>query len=169
MLKAITEFQGPYRFLSNFWPAKFEWNGLLWHSSEAAYVAAKTNDRELQEALSEIIDPGSVKRFGRGLGPLRVVKVVNTRTGEEVVKWLTMSIRPDWDDVKLQFMNEIVRAKFEQNSDLLQKLLDTEDAILEEGNNWKDRYWGICPPASGNGRNELGKILMKIREEHKNA
>ncbi len=48
------------------------------------------------------------------------------------------------------------------DNDLAQRLLATGDAELVEGNNWGDRFWGIC---RGEGRNELGKILMKVRDE----
>jgi len=32
---------------------------------------------------------------------------------------------------------------------------------LIEGNTWGDTYWGVC---RGRGSNNLGKLLMKIRE-----
>jgi len=32
---------------------------------------------------------------------------------------------------------------------------------LEETNTWGDKYWGVC---NGEGENQLGKLLMKIRE-----
>lgn len=41
-------------------------------------------------------------------------------------------------------------------------LLKTGDEELVEGNTWGDTFWGVC---KGKGRNELGKILMKVREE----
>ena len=31
---------------------------------------------------------------------------------------------------------------------------------LEEGNNWGDKYWGTV---EGEGKNMLGKLLMKVR------
>ena len=58
-------------------------------------------------------------------------------------------------------MKEIVTAKFEQNEDLQQKLLDTGNAYLEEGNTWGDRVWGTV---NGAGANNLDKILMEVRE-----
>lgn len=140
----ILEFQGPYRFLSNFYPAKMVWDGLEFNTSEHAYVAAKTLDRNLRIKISKITLPGNVKRFGRN-----------------------MELRSDWEEVKIELMTEIVMAKFSQNPDLFEKLLATGDAILEEGNRWHDLVWGVCPPGSGKGRNELGKILMKIREGFK--
>ena len=50
------------------------------------------------------------------------------------------------------------------SEDLKEKLLATGDKILIEGNTWNDDFWGKC---SDNGKNNLGIILMKIREEIK--
>lgn len=58
----------------------------------------------------------------------------------------------------------VVKSKFEQNSDLKDKLIATGDEYLEEGNTWNDTYWGVC---RGKGKNILGKILMRVREELK--
>lgn len=73
-----------------------------------------------------------------------------------------VSLRKDWESVKLKLMKDIVREKFLQNPDLMQQLLATEDAYLEEGNDWGDRVWGTV---NGQGRNLLGFTLMEIREE----
>lgn len=43
-------------------------------------------------------------------------------------------------------------------------LLDTGDAILEEGNHWNDTFWGVRLK-NGQGQNHLGKILMQVRME----
>ena len=61
-------------------------------------------------------------------------------------------------------MEEVVRAKFSQNPELLQRLIDTGDMELVEGNRWHDAYWGV-DLATGEGENHLGLILMKIRSE----
>jgi len=58
-------------------------------------------------------------------------------------------------------MEYIVTCKFEQNQYLMDKLISTGDEILEEGNNWKDDFWGIY---KGKGENRLGKILMEVRK-----
>jgi predicted NAD-dependent protein-ADP-ribosyltransferase YbiA (DUF1768 family) len=59
-----------------------------------------------------------------------------------------------------------VREKFKQE-DLKQMLLDTGDQELIEGNFWHDNFFGVCSCGAclGKGQNNLGKILMKIREE----
>ena len=73
-------------------------------------------------------------------------------------------MRPDWNDIRVDIMRNIVNAKFTQNPDLMNKLLETNDAELLEGNWWKDTFWGIC---NGEGENNLGKILMEIRDKYK--
>lgn len=64
-------------------------------------------------------------------------------------------------------MYEVVKAKFQQNPDLLQQLLDTgDDQIIEivEGNNYQDSYWGVDSHL-WLGYNKLGSIYEKVREE----
>ena len=73
-------------------------------------------------------------------------------------------IRADWENVKLRVMYDIVKAKFLQNEKLQAKLLATRDRMLIEGNDWGDTFWGMV---DGEGENNLGKILMRVREEIK--
>ena len=61
-------------------------------------------------------------------------------------------------------MYRICLAKFTQNPDLAKRLLDTGDEILEEGNTWHDTYWGV-DLKTGEGKNMLGSILMRVRNE----
>lgn len=59
-------------------------------------------------------------------------------------------------------MYEICLAKFSQNENLKARLLETGDKHLEEGNTWGDKIWGTV---NGEGENNLGKILMRVRAE----
>jgi ribA/ribD-fused uncharacterized protein len=138
----ILEFFGENRFLSNFYPAELVWDGIIWPSAEHAYQAAKVLDREERLRFSRMRTPSEAKKSGK-----------------------TLVLRDDWEEVKYDIMLEIVRAKFKQNPDMRARLLATGDAHLEEGNNWHDRTWGVCPPGSNIGLNYLGEILMTVREE----
>lgn len=135
--KKINSFRGEYSFLSNFYEAPVEYEGLTYQSSEAAYQAQKCADPKDREAFTAM-NPAEAKKAGR-----------------------TVTIREDWEDVKISVMTGIVRAKFEQNPDLAGMLLATKDAYLEEGNNWGDRVWGTV---NGEGANNLGLILMDTRK-----
>lgn len=70
--------------------------------------------------------------------------------------------RPDWDDVKVDIMREILRAKVQQHEYVRRKLLATGERELVE-NSWRDPFWGWGP--NKNGLNILGKLWMEIRSE----
>lgn len=133
----IVEFQGEYRFLSNFWPCEIRHDGLRYPSVEHAFVAAKTLDFEQRWIASQIISPGGAKQFGKEL-----------------------VLRPDWNQCRDTIMWELVLQKFTEHRDLRTKLLATGEAKLIEGNRWNDTYWGVC---RGVGENRLGQILMHVR------
>jgi ribA/ribD-fused uncharacterized protein len=135
----IGEFQGEYRFLSNFWPAEIVYEGITYPTAEHAYQAAKTLDVEQRKKIAAMSTPAEAKAAGRAL-----------------------KLRDDWDTAKFVVMEDVVRYKFTHHPDLRAKLLATGDKLLEEGNTWNDRIWGIY---QGQGENHLGKILMKIRSE----
>lgn len=138
MVKRIDEFRGKYYFLSNFSSYPVTYEGLTYLNNEAAFQAMKVMDVKKRESFTHL-EPNLAKAKGR--------KVL---------------LRPDWEKVKEQYMYEIVLAKFSQNEDIKEKLLDTGDALLIEGNSWNDVIWGVC---KGRGQNKLGKILMRVRKE----
>lgn len=132
----IEQFRGEHYGLSNFFLAPVVYGGICYQNNEAAFQAQKQPERALEFAP---LPPNEAKRLGR-----------------------RVKLRPDWESVKELIMEEIVRAKFTQNEHLETMLLQTGNAELIEGNHWGDTYWGVC---RGKGRNELGKILMKVRAE----
>jgi ribA/ribD-fused uncharacterized protein len=71
-------------------------------------------------------------------------------------------LREDWEEVKIKIMCEIAYCKFAQNQDLKEKLLKTGEEELIEGNHWRDQFWGVY---NGEGKNWLGRILMKVRKK----
>ena len=133
----ILEFQGAYRFLSNFWPCDICYDGLFYPSSEAAFQAAKCANDEDKIQFTKL-KAYEAKRLGN-LVPKRA----------------------DWDDVRISVMEEILRIKFQRGSQLRTLLDATGNALLVEGNVWKDTFWGVC---RGVGFNHLGILLMKIRD-----
>lgn len=73
-------------------------------------------------------------------------------------------LRPDWEQVKVGIMEEIVREKFTQHPELARLLIGTGDKILVEGNRWGDTFWDV-DTRTGQGKSHLGKILMKVRNK----
>lgn len=132
----ITQFRGPYNFLSNFYPCNIVYEGLTYKSVESAFQASKTLNKEIR------------KRFTKA-------------TAKEAKQWgKQLDLRKDWSEVKVDIMIDLVFQKFSQPY-LKEKLLNTEDMIIEEHNHWRDTFWGIY---NNKGKNMLGKILMTTRD-----
>lgn len=136
----INKFRDGNWFLSNFYPSPVTYNGLTYQNAEAAFQAQKCMTDEERLEFTEL-DPAKAKSKGR-----------------------CVALRGDWEDVKLSIMEEIVYAKFRDNDCLKELLLSTGDAELIEGNTWNDVFWGVSLN-TGKGENNLGKILMSVREK----
>lgn len=141
-MTTIGEFQDDYRWLSNFWLVPIVVDGVAFPSVEHAYQAAKFDD-----------NPWAKKMFADR----------NMRPGEAKTLAKKFKPTPDWPQKKLAVMERLLRIKF-SNQELAQMLIDTGEAILVEGNNWRDTFWGVY---KGVGANHLGELLMKIRKELK--
>lgn len=72
--------------------------------------------------------------------------------------------RKDWDNIKVSVMEELLRAKIEQNPYVKKKLLETKDYLIVEDSP-KDSFWGWGEDRKG--ENNLGKLWMKLRDELK--
>jgi len=70
--------------------------------------------------------------------------------------------RTDWFDVNLGVMDDVLEAKFSQHPKLRQLLVETQGRQLIE-NSPVDSFWGVGE--DGQGRNELGKALMRLRDK----
>lgn len=134
----VNRFQGEFRFLSNFWPVSVEYMGLTFPSVEHAYQAAKCVNVE-DRILFTSGNPGAAKRLGRRI-----------------------KVRSDWWKVKVPIMRELLFNKFSQEP-LRSMLQKTKGMELVEGNDWGDKFWGVC---NGVGQNWLGKLLMQVREKY---
>lgn len=133
-----------YGEFSNFARYPIKLGGKVWQTSEHYFQAQKFENKEYQDKIRNADSPMMAAQLGRS-------------RKERILK--------NWDNVKLNVMYEVVKAKFTQHPDLTQLLLDTQDAkIIEHTEN--DDYWG--DGGDGKGKNMLGKILMKVREELKN-
>jgi ribA/ribD-fused uncharacterized protein len=141
--KTEAMFRGELAFLSNFYPAQTEYEGVVYKTSEHAFQAAKSLDPRDRDYIRSGAEASDAKRMGQAI-----------------------QLRDDWNDVKIQVMRDCLKSKFTRNPALAKKLVATGDLELVETNWWGDDYWGKC---TENGQNWLGKLLMELREELKNA
>lgn len=138
----IDKFAGDYAFLSNFYPVSVKLSDdypYSFCSVEHAYQASKTFDWAERDYFRKIdLTAGQAKKLGR-----------------------QVTMRNDWEKVKLIVMGHLIWQKFDQ-PDLRDKLLSTGYVDLIEGNWWGDKFWGVC---DGEGLNHLGKLIMKKRAQ----
>jgi ribA/ribD-fused uncharacterized protein len=146
-MKSIEKFTGENAFLSNFYPSIVTWSGHAYPTVEHAFQAAKTVDqvarRPFQLPSPVYQTASSAKQAGRKL-----------------------RLRPEWEEYKLGLMHDLLRAKFNEMT-MARRLLETGDALLIEGNSWGDIFWGAIRNVHGSlvGENNLGRLLMEVREE----
>jgi ribA/ribD-fused uncharacterized protein len=132
---------GPHGCFSNFSAHPIRVNGKRWPTSEHFFQAQKFAGTEHEEQIRLAKSPMIAARMGRDR---------------------KRPLRRDWESVKDDIMLEAVRAKFTQHEELKAILLETGDALLVE-HTANDSYWG--DGGDGSGRNMLGRILMRVRDE----
>lgn len=134
----------PYGCFSNFSPHEIQMEGEIWPTSEHYYQAQKfwgTRDHHLCQQIQQASSPELATVIGRN--PIHIV-------------------RKDWHELKTTIMYKVVFTKFKSHADLKTLLLSTGEELIIE-NSPTDSYWGCGP--DGLGQNQLGKVLMQIRQE----
>jgi ribA/ribD-fused uncharacterized protein len=129
--------------LDNFSSFKVEYQGYLYASCEEAYQALSFKGAS-EELYQKVINSHSADEAQR---------IAYTNRDKQ---------RKDWNEVKVEIMEQLLRAKLEQNPYVKKKLLQTKGYIIVEDSP-KDNFWGWGP--NRDGFNQLGKLWMKIRDE----
>jgi ribA/ribD-fused uncharacterized protein len=130
-----------YGCFSNFSRHPIALKGVTWPTSEHYFQAQKFAGTPDEEEVRRAKSPLIAARMGRSR---------------------KRPLREDWEQVKDSIMHEAVLAKFTRHADLRPILLRTGDATIVEHTE-NDRYWG--DGGDGSGKNMLGVILMRVRDE----
>lgn len=123
----------------------FIYDGITYKTSENFYQAMKLpKDRNDLRAEIAAMNPFKAKTSIRD---------------KEKYLW-----RSDWTpELSLKVMRYILNVKFAYGTTWADKLLATGDEEIVEYNNWNDTFWG-WDINKKTGENNLGKILMEIRQ-----
>lgn len=139
--------KGQFCCFSNFSNFGVEWKNIRWPTSEHAYQAAKFMD-SYPSIAQEILDAKSADE------------------AKKIAHHNHDKIPEDWDSQKIKIMEEICSNKLRQHPYIMMELLlHTGNGVIVETSP-KDDFWGWGP--GKDGRNELGKIWMRLRDELKN-
>ncbi|QNB06067.1 NADAR family protein [Herbaspirillum frisingense] len=136
----------PYGAFSNLFKRPIEFEGTTYPTAEHAYQAGKALKPAVRQWILSAPTPALAAMAAHGLYVWDVV--------------------PDWAKIKFGRMRAVLRAKFDQHTDLRELLLSTGGARLVEAgtvNNAVNRLWG---EVDGKGENMLGVMLMELRAEY---
>jgi ribA/ribD-fused uncharacterized protein len=153
------ESKGEYRHFSNMSEHRITIDDVQFKTVEHYLQAMKAREFEDEEMYQKILKtktPKAAKAIGQ--------KIAN--------------FKPEvWDKRKDEVMEKGVRTKFVQHPTLRKQLVETGDRMIGEANP-RDTYWGIGTsmnlekakiPSKWRGKNMMGKLLMKLREEFRAA
>jgi len=152
----ISQFKGRYEFLDPAYYCLAEYDGELYNSAEAAFLAAQFDSA-----------------YFRSMFRNPALPIWQAR---ELAKKLQR--RRDWTPaLSLEVMRQITLDKFFRTPKLRAALLATYEEQIVAENNWHEQFWGCCtcatrpgkygqrPSCSEPGRNNLGEVLMSVREQ----
>lgn len=134
-------YEGEHYMFSNFSAFAIKKDGEFWMTAEHLYQAEKFTDRRFRNEIQWATSAHAAKMMARIHPELK---------------------RPDWDEQKLSVMERILRLKIDQHPYVRQKLIETGDCTMVEDSP-KDSFWGRGE--DWKGKNHLGRLWMKIREE----
>lgn len=140
--KQVFFYEQQFYVLSNFSAFCLDWEGKRFMTAEAAYHYAKFH--VYPEIQQQILDAPSAHE---------ALQIARRNHGK---------IRPDWDQIKIRVMRDILSQKVAQHEYVRRQLLLTGDRELIE-DSWRDDFWGWGP--GKNGMNTLGRLWMDVRDE----
>ena len=131
----------PYYEFTNFYECTIDLDSRKWRTTEHYFQAQKFVGTPYVELIRQMQRPREAFDLSRN---------------PSVSRWQ----RSDWENVKCDIMLKALIAKFTQHGDLKAILLGTGTRQLFEHTS-NDHFWG--DGGDGSGKNNLGKLLMKVR------
>jgi ribA/ribD-fused uncharacterized protein len=145
-------YEQEFYVLSNFSAFQVRWKNKIFQTSEHLYQFLKFD-----------YAAGTMETWAKAIDVKNTIRLApSAHEAFKIAEANAIFHRPDWLDVRVPIMKQILLAKVEQHEYVKYKLLQTGSKILEE-NSWRDDFWGTGP--NGDGLNMLGKLWMEIREE----
>jgi ribA/ribD-fused uncharacterized protein len=138
-------YMGKWYALDNFSPFSVVYEGRVYPTAEHLYQALKFEEPELREAVRNAQSAHAAKKLARSMPE---------------------HYRPKWDKHKTAIMITVCSLKMVQHEYVQKTLLKSGDMEIVETSP-VDSFWGCG--RDGQGRNELGKIWMRLRDRLRNA
>ena len=130
-----------YGCFSNFSMHPVLIDDILYQTTEHYFQSQKFTDESIRKQIRNAKTPYEAAQLGRDRSFL---------------------LRRGWESMKDEIMLKAIRAKAAQHDDFKETLISTKNAVIIEHTK-NDSYW--ADGGDGSGKNRLGKILMKVRDE----
>jgi len=147
---AFTKVDLPHGWLGNMAPFPVRHDGKWWRTTEALFQALRFHNEAIKEEIRALPSPMGAKMRAKRH---KAKRVIEPQSEQDVAN-----------------MEMVLRLKLEQHPELKQRLIDTgagdiiEDSTRRPGGSGK--YWGAAfKDGQWVGRNMVGKLWMKLREE----
>lgn len=140
MEEQIKKFVGEYEFLQMDYPCNIVFDDIKFKNATVAFLASKIKDNGAKRSLARLSAANARKKRNN------------------------IPENSEWEDNKEWYLYKVLEAKFNQNKDLKEKLLATNDKQLINNVTYPDTEYGIY---NGRGSNILGLVLMKLRSDFK--
>lgn len=138
-------YQREFACLDNFSSFAIVYKGVRYPTVEHAYQAMKFIDTA----------PNIASRIAQATSPNDAKRIAFSNQEKQ---------NPNWHDIKVDIMEDLLRTKLDQHPYVKQKLIKTKDYTICEDSPI-DTFWGIGE--NRDGQNQLGKLWMKLRDEIK--
>jgi ribA/ribD-fused uncharacterized protein len=146
-LQKIDSFTGYFEFLSNNFYTPIYYEGILYPSVTHAFHASRSSDENTRKAILNAESLVAVSKIAKRI--------------EDPA---------DWPNRRVRIMEQLVRDKFRRSKELLEKLKATQNreiVMTYDEETAGNIFWGVVKGKSEKGQNQLGRILMRIREDIK--
>ena len=152
----ITQFKGQYEFLDPAYYCLAEYDGVIYNSAEAAFLASQYDDPYFRSMFRN--------------------PVPSYLAGSRTLPRDSRSAAIGHQSCRLNSCGRSLSTNSRRSPNLRSLLLATRHERIVAENNWHEQFWGCCicnirPGKYGRkdaclvpGSNHLGKILMSVRD-----
>jgi len=141
-MEPVNFYTPPFFALNNFSAHQIEYEGHVYPTAEHVFQSVKCLNEQGRAEIMAAKSPSEAKALANN-------------------KFAEFS-DPHWSDKKVSLMEDILRAKLAQHEEVQRVLASTGSRQIVEDSP-TDYFWG--EGADGSGKNVLGKLWMKIRNE----
>jgi ribA/ribD-fused uncharacterized protein len=144
-LQKIDNFSGYFEFLSNNFLTPIYFEGILFPSVSHAFHAARSTDDNTRKAILNAESLIAVSKIAKRI--------------EDPA---------DWPSKRVKVMEQLIRDKFRRSKELQEKLKATQNreiVMTYDEESAGNIFWGVVKGKADKGQNQLGRILMIIRQD----